>query len=200
MNPGTDYDPHEAILRVWSDSDWAGDAKDKKSQSNLKTEVDGARCISHHANRKHVRTRVAKLSIMLQQRPPVRHVDRRNLFVHGTGTNSCWTVPPHVAYADVKVWESHVICQRKFFGYSSWYNRGVVTVGARSSAENRADLGTKPLLAHRLQQLRQWNGLVLDRNEKIDDWCQDENEQREKQVRIISDPGQSDGGVLDALT
>ena len=31
--------------------------------------------------------------------------------------------------------------------------RGVATVEACSSAENRADLGTKPLSAHRLQQL-----------------------------------------------
>ena len=30
MKPGTDCDPHEAFLRVWPDSDWAGDAKDRK--------------------------------------------------------------------------------------------------------------------------------------------------------------------------
>ena len=30
-----------------------------------------ARCILHHANRKHARTHVAKLSTMLQHRPPV---------------------------------------------------------------------------------------------------------------------------------
>ena len=81
--------------------------------------------------------------------------------------------------------------------------RGVFTVGACSSAENRADLGTKPLPAHRLQQLRQWNGLVLDRNERLaiggKEDGQDEDEQREAAVRIISDPGQGDGGVLDAL-
>ena len=76
-------------------------------------------------------------------------------------------------------------------------------IGACSSAENRADLGTKPLPAHRLQQLRQWNGLVLDRNERLaiggKEDGQDEDEQREAAVRIISDPGQADGGVLDAL-
>ena len=32
MKPGTDNDPHEAFLRVWSDSAWAGDSKDRKSQ------------------------------------------------------------------------------------------------------------------------------------------------------------------------
>ena len=81
--------------------------------------------------------------------------------------------------------------------------RGVVTVGACSSAENRADVETKPLLAHRLQQPRHWNGLVLDRNEILaigdKEDGQDEHEQREAAVRIVSDPGQSDGGVLDAL-
>ena len=41
MIPGTDYDTHGAFLRAWSDSDWDGDAKDKKSQSSLKIEVDG---------------------------------------------------------------------------------------------------------------------------------------------------------------
>ena len=79
----------------------------------------------------------------------------------------------------------------------------MVTVGVCSSAEHRADLVTKPLPAHRLQQLRQWNGLVLDRNERLatggKEDGQDEDEQREAAVRIISDPGQSDGGVLDAL-
>ena len=50
MKPGTDYDPHEAFLRVWSDSDWAGDVKDRKSQSSLKIEVDG--CPRFSASRK----------------------------------------------------------------------------------------------------------------------------------------------------
>ena len=40
MKPGADCDLHEAFSRVWSDSDWAS-AKDKKSQSSLKIEVDG---------------------------------------------------------------------------------------------------------------------------------------------------------------
>ena len=38
-------------------------------------------------------------------------------------------------------------------------------VGACTSAENRADLGTKLLPVHRLRQLRQWNGMVLDPDE-----------------------------------
>ena len=41
-------------------------------------------------------------------------------------------------------------------------NRGVVTVGACSSAENRADFGTQTLPVHKLRQVTQWNGLVLD--------------------------------------
>ena len=45
--------------------------------------------------------------------------------------------------------------------------RDVVMFGACSSAENRADLGTKLLLVHRLRQLRQWNGLVFGQTK---DW------------------------------
>ena len=37
----TDYNPREAFLRVWSDSEWAGHVKERKSQSSLKIEVDG---------------------------------------------------------------------------------------------------------------------------------------------------------------
>ena len=73
MKPGTDYDPHEAFLRVRSESEWAGNAKDRKSQSSLKIEVDW--CPLYSASRthtKHVRTHVAKLSIMPQYQPPVR--------------------------------------------------------------------------------------------------------------------------------
>ena len=73
--------------------------------------------------------------------------------------------------------------------------RGVITVGACTSAENRADLGTKSLPAHRLRHLKQWNGLVLDQDERLaiggKKDGQDENEWREAAVRIISDPGQS---------
>ena len=50
MKPGTGNDPHEAFLRVWSDSGWAGDAKVRKSQSSLKIEVGG--CPLYSASRK----------------------------------------------------------------------------------------------------------------------------------------------------
>ena len=44
---------------------------------------------------------------------------------------------------------------------------------------------------------------MLDRNERLatgdNEDGQDENEQQEAAVRIISEPGQSDGEVLDAL-
>ena len=80
--------------------------------------------------------------------------------------------------------------------------RGVVMVGACTSAESRADFGTKSLPVHRLRQLWPWNGLVLDRcensvkGEKNDG--QDEDEQRRAAVQILSDPGQGDGGVMEA--
>ena len=74
---------------------------------------------------------------------------------------------------------------------------GVVTVGACTSAEIRADLGTKSLPVHRLRQLRKLNGLVLDRNENLANGEKedgpDENEQEGAAVQTVSDPRQGDG-------
>ena len=71
---------------------------------------------------------------------------------------------------------------------------GVVAVGACTSAENRADLGTKSLPVHRLRLLRQWSGLVLDRHENSvtgdREDGQDEDEQRRAAVQTFSDPGE----------
>ena len=71
-------------------------------------------------------------------------------------------------------------------------------------ADADAELETKSLLlVHRLRQLMQWDGLVLDRhgNSVIGDTedGQDEREQQGAAVQTISDHGQGGGGVLDAL-
>ena len=80
---------------------------------------------------------------------------------------------------------------------------GVVTVGACTSAEIRADLGTKSFPVHRLRQLRKLNGLVFNRNENLANGEKedgpDENEQQGAAAPTISDPRQGDGGVLDPL-
>ena len=80
---------------------------------------------------------------------------------------------------------------------------GLVMVGACTSAEHRADLGTKSSPVRRLRQLRQWNGLVLDRNETSvngdEKEGQDEDGQQGAAAHTIAAPGQGDGGVLDAL-
>ena len=69
---------------------------------------------------------------------------------------------------------------------------------ACTSAENRADLGTKPLPVHKLRQLTQWGGPVLDRYENSvngdKEDGEDENEQHGAAVQTVSDPGQGDGG------
>ena len=110
---------------------------------------------------------------------------------------------PHVAHADVKVLEPYVACQQKVFWLQQLVKRGVVTAGACTSAENHADLGTKSLPVHRLRRLRPWNALVLDRDENSvtgdKEDGQDENEQQGAAVRTLSDPGQGDEEVLDAL-
>ena len=80
--------------------------------------------------------------------------------------------------------------------------RGIVMVSACTSAENRADSGTKSLHIHRLRQLRQLNGLAWDGTETSANGDgedgQNENGQREAAVQTISNPGQSDGGLLEA--
>ena len=75
MKPGTDYVPHEAFLRVWSDSDWAGNVKDRKSQMSLKIEVGG--CPLHSASRK-----------QKAQAHTSGDVDPRIPVVHGTGSSN----------------------------------------------------------------------------------------------------------------
>ena len=96
------------------------------------------------------------------------------------GQNSYCTAQPHVAYAGVNVLEPYANCQHVLWP-QQLVKRGVVTVGACPSAENRAELGRKSLPAHRLRHLRQWNGLVLERNENLvtgdQEDGQDENEQ-----------------------
>ena len=67
MKPFTDYDLHEAFLRVWSDSDWARNVKDRESQSSS---MDVRSIL--HASRRDERTQVAKLSATLQHQLPVR--------------------------------------------------------------------------------------------------------------------------------
>ena len=89
-----------------------------------------------------------------------------------------------------------------FVNESLWRQQLVVTVGACTSAAHRADLERKPLPVHRLRQLRQWNGLVWDRTENSANGDkedgQDENGQQGAAVQTIADPGQVDGGVLEA--
>ena len=62
--------------------------------------------------------------------------------------------------------------------------------------------GTKSFPVLRLRQLRQWNVVVLDRNENSvtgdKEDGQDENEQQGAAVPTISNLGLGDGGVLDA--
>ena len=99
MKPGTDYDPHEAFLRVWSDNDWAGDAKGWTSQSSLKIQVDG--CPLYSASRKQ-RAR-AHSSGEVEYYAAAFGRQRSNADPRSLVQDSCWKVQPQVAYADVKV-------------------------------------------------------------------------------------------------
>ena len=119
MKPGT-YCPREAFLRVWSDSS-AGDAKDRKCQSSLNIEVDG--CPLYSASRKqkarahssgeaeHCAAASAASEAMLI---------RESLLFTGLEVRTELLLDSAAAFADAKVSEPYDICQRKFFGYSSW--------------------------------------------------------------------------------
>ena len=154
MKPGTDYDPHLAFLGVWSDNDWAGNVKGRKSQSSLKSEVDG--CPLYSASRKQKprahssgeadycaaasATSEAMLIRELEARTKVRTklvLDRAA--ARGIGRSECVGTMRHLSTK--VVWLQQVV------------KCGVVTVGACTSAEVRADLGTKSLPVHRLRQL-----------------------------------------------
>ena len=157
MKPGTGNDPHEAFLRVWSDSGWAGDAEVRKSQSSLKIEVGG--CPLYSASRKqkarahssgeaeyHAAASAASEAMLFRRvllftgleaqteellldSAAARGMRRRE----GVGT---------IRHLSTKVlWQQQLV------------KRGVVTVGTCTAAEDRADLVTKPLSAHRLRQL-----------------------------------------------
>ena len=204
MKPGADYDPHRAFLRVWSDNDWAGNVKDWESQSSLKSEVDG--CPLYSASRK--------------QKPRAHSSGEADYYAAASATSEAMLIRELEVRTEVRTEllldraAARGMCRRERVGIVRqlstkvvWLlqlvKRGVFTVGACTSAEVRADLGTKSLPVHRLGQLRKWNGLVLDRNENLANGekedLPDENEQQGAAVQTISDPRQGDGGVLDTL-
>ena len=137
--------------------------------------------------------RVAMLSITLQYQPPAKTMLILEVMQSWDWTselNCCWTAQQHVVFASAKELAPYDICQRKFFGYSRW--SAVLTFKACTSAENRADLGTKSSPVNRLQQLRRLNGLALDRTENSTDGDEeeghDENGQRRAAIQTISAP------------
>ena len=121
---------------------------------------------SRPTSRRHECTQVAKLSTSPQHQPPVgqKLIQEVLLFValevrtellldsaatRGTSGGECVGIIRHLSTT--------------VFWLQQLVNRGMVTAGACTSAENRADLGTKAPHVHRLRQLRPWSGLVLDR-------------------------------------
>ena len=97
-------DPHEALLRVRSDSDWVGKVKDRKSQSCLKIDVDG--CPLHSASRKQKARGHSSFEAEYYAAASATSetmLIREVLLVMGleVRTESCWTVQQHVAHVDV---------------------------------------------------------------------------------------------------
>ena len=154
MKPGTDYDPHGAFLGVWSDNDWAGNVKDRKSQSSLKSEVDG--CPLYSAPRK--------------QKPRAHSSGEADYYAAASATSEAMLIRELEVRTEVRTKlvldraAAQGMCRRERVGTIRqlstkvvWLQQllksGVVTVGACTSAEIRTDLGTKSLPVHRLRQL-----------------------------------------------
>ena len=148
------YDPHLAFLGVWSDNDWAGNVKDRKSQSSLKSEVDG--CPLYSASRK--------------QKPRAHSSGEADYYAAASATSEAMLIRELEVRTEVRTKlvldraAAQGMCRRERVGTIRqlstkvvWLQQllksGVVTVGACTSAEIRADLGTKSLPVHRLRQL-----------------------------------------------
>ena len=140
-----------------------------KSQSSLQIEVDG--CPLYSASRK--------------QKARAHSSGEAQYCAAASAASEAMLIREVVLFTEVRTElqldtaASRGICRREGVGAIRQLSTKVLwpqqlgetrsghTVGARSSAEIRADLETKPLLAYRLQQLRHWNGLALDRNERL---------------------------------
>ena len=194
MKPGADCDLHEAFSRVWSDSDWAS-AKDRKSQSSLKIEVDG--CPLYSEPRK--------------QKARAHHSGEAEYYAAVSAISEAMLIRDVLLFMELEVRTALLldsaaargICRTRVLWRQQLVKRRSVMVSACTSAENRANLGTKSLPVHRPRQLRQLNRLALNRTENSAN-CdgkdgQYENGQQAAAVRTISKPRQGDGGVLEAL-
>ena len=160
------------------------------------------RCTLHYASRKHAHTQVAKLSTT-----SIGHqwgnVDPRRLVVHGFGSSD-WTPTGQCSstwHLQTRRCGNNTCLPTKVLWLPQWVKSGVLTVGARTSEENLADLVTKSLLVHKLRQLRQLNGLALygtDNSANGDgEDGQDENGQHVAAVQTISNPGNVPGSTTE---
>ena len=146
MKPGTDHHPHGAFLRVWLDSDWAGNVKDRKSLSSLKIEVDG--CPLYSASR--------------TQKARAHSSGEAEYNAAPSATSEAMLIREVLLFTGKEVRSELLldiaaargICRREGIGtirhlstnvlwLQQLVKRGVVTVGACTSAQDRVDLGTK---------------------------------------------------------
>ena len=145
MKPGTYHDAHEAFLRVWSESDWAVGAKDRKSQSILKTEVDG--CPLYSASRK--------------QEARAHSSGEAECYAAASASSEAMLMREVLLFTGLEVGTELLLdkaaargtfrregvgtvrrVSTKVLWLQQLVKRGVVSVGACSSVENRADLGS----------------------------------------------------------
>ena len=200
MKLGTNHDPHEEFLRVWSDSDWAGNVKARKSQSSWMIEIDG--CPPYAASRmQKARTHLSgeaeyyAAASATSETMSIREI----LFSIGTGSlnrtlsghcSSTWHMPPRRCRnrTTLVVKSSSTAAVGETRSGRAW--------SMYTSEGNRADLGTKSPPSTDCDS--RGNGTAWCWNGQKEDG-QDEGEQRRAAVQTISG-GQGHGGVVDAPT
>ena len=105
MKPGTDHDPHEAFLRAWS----IPASRKQKARAHSSGEAEYYAAASDAGGAMLIREVLLFTGVEV----------RTELLVDSL-------LQPHVACADVKLWEPHVILSTKVLWLQQSVKRGVV--------------------------------------------------------------------------
>ena len=200
--PGPDYEQNVAFLRIWSDSDWGGDHRDRKSQSSVKVEVDG--CPLFSASRK--------------QKARAHSSGEAEFYAAAGATSEGMLIREVLLHSGLEVKTELLldsaaargICRREGVGsirhlstkvlwLQQLTKRGVISVGATSSTENHADLGTKSLPVTRFRLLRGWNGIHIDEGDGGENGEGADDDDEESETQHAAQVSSGEGSVLQAL-
>ena len=158
----SDYDYGVCVLDVWSDSDWAGDRRDRRSQSSIVLEIDG--CPAFGASRRQ--------AIIAGSSAEAEFYAAAGALSEAMLLRECLLFAGFAVETRLFMDASagRAICQREGVGrirhmsvrvlwVQQLVKRKVVQVMTTTSEGNKADLGTKSHPKARLCRLRIMNGI-----------------------------------------